>query len=234
MPDDGSTPELFGANAWLVDEMDEQYRQDPGSVTAGWRDFFEGYRPGGVNLARPSLTTTAAAPTAVLGAAPAPIVVSPPAPKAPAAANGVSGNGHAPAAGTPIRGAAARIVANMEASLEVPTATSFRVVPARLLEVNRRMLNDELSRSGSSGKVSFTHLIGFAIVEAIAAVPALNSTFFAPDDDGPKTPATVLHHEHLGLGIAVDSQKADGSRTLMVPVVRDADTLDFRGFWLAY
>ncbi|MST34743.1 multifunctional oxoglutarate decarboxylase/oxoglutarate dehydrogenase thiamine pyrophosphate-binding subunit/dihydrolipoyllysine-residue succinyltransferase subunit, partial [Acidimicrobiaceae bacterium USS-CC1] len=136
--------------------------------------------------------------------------------------------------GTPLRGAAARVVANMEASLEVPTATSFRVVPARLLEVNRRLLNEELSRTGTAGKVSFTHLIAYAVVEALKAVPALNSTFVAPDGADPKAPASVVRHEHLGLGLAVDVEKSDGSRTLLVPVIRDADTLDFRGFWLAY
>ncbi len=233
MPDDASSPELFGANAWLVDEMYEQYRGDPGSVSASWRDFFEGYRPGGVNLARPSLNGPAPVATAPV---PTPTRPAPAAPAGPP--KGTNGkaeeNGHVGGGGTAIRGAAARIVANMEASLEVPTATSFRVVPARLLEVNRRMLNDELSRSGTAGKVSFTHLIGFAIAEAIAAVPVLNSSFVAPDGNDPKAPATVVHHEHLGLGIAVDLQKADGSRTLMVPVIREADTLDFRGFWLAY
>jgi 2-oxoglutarate decarboxylase len=250
MPDDAPSSEVFGANAWLVDEMYEQYRGDPGSVSPGWRDFFEGYRPGGVNLARPSLQPPADAPVGP-GATVAPVRPAP-APGVGGEVPGVVSTGAggpgrpaAPAAtatpaarpaeeGTPIRGAAARIVANMKASLEVPTATSFRAVPARLLEVNRRMLNDELSRSGTAGKVSFTHLIGFAIVEALAAVPALNSTFVSPVGTDPKTAATVVHHEHLGLGIAVDLQKPDGSRTLMVPVIRAADTLDFRGFWLAY
>ncbi|MHB8506471.1 MAG: multifunctional oxoglutarate decarboxylase/oxoglutarate dehydrogenase thiamine pyrophosphate-binding subunit/dihydrolipoyllysine-residue succinyltransferase subunit, partial [Acidimicrobiales bacterium] len=122
--------------------------------------------------------------------------------------------------------------ANMEASLEVPTATSFRVVPARLLEVNRRLLNDELARTGTAGKVSFTHLVAFAVVEALGAVPVLNSSFVAPGE--PRAAARVVHHDHVGLGLAVDVEKPDGSRTLFVPVIRDADTLDFRGFWRAY
>ncbi|HLI00467.1 MAG TPA: multifunctional oxoglutarate decarboxylase/oxoglutarate dehydrogenase thiamine pyrophosphate-binding subunit/dihydrolipoyllysine-residue succinyltransferase subunit [Acidimicrobiales bacterium] len=263
MPEDGSAPDLFGPNAWLVDEMYEQYRKDPTLVNAEWRDFFEGYRPGGVNLARPTLNPQAAAANAQAPAQ-APDQGGPAAPagaRRPAAptdggagakvaggttngagANGVAANGTAakpaPAGqaepGQPLRGAAARVVANMEASLGVPTATSFRVVPARLLEVNRQMLNAELSRSGTAGKVSFTHLIGYAIVEAIAAVPVLNSSFVPPAGDDPKAPPTVIHHQHLGLGIAVDTAKADGSRTLLVPVIRNADTLDFRGFWLAY
>ena len=70
----------------------------------------------------------------------------------------------------------------MEASLAVPTATSVRTVPAKLLEVNRSILNQHLART-SGGKVSFTHLIGFAVVRALEAVPALNSSFVA-DVDG--------------------------------------------------
>jgi 2-oxoglutarate dehydrogenase E1 component len=122
----------------------------------------------------------------------------------------------------------------MTASLEVPTATSFRVIPARLLEVNRQILNNQLSRTGSAGKVSFTHIIGFAVVQAARYVPTLNSSFRAADKDNPKAPAEVVHHQHLNLGIAVDVERADGSRILMVPVIKAADTLDFRAFWTAY
>ncbi len=146
-----------------------------------------------------------------------------PAPEAPAS--------RAPAAavaepvGEPIRGAAARIVTNMEASLEVPTATSFRSVPAKLLEVNRRVINGYLGRT-RGGKVSFTHLIGFAVVRAIhESVPVMNSSYVEDAEGKPR----VVRHEHVSLGIAVDLEKSDGSRTLLVPVVRDADTLDFRG-----
>jgi len=119
----------------------------------------------------------------------------------------------------------------MEASLGVPTATSVRTVPAKLLEVNRALLNEDLART-SGGKVSFTHLIGFAVLRALEAVPALNSSF-VPDADGKGTPG-VVHHEHVGLGLAVDVAKSDGSRTLLVPVIRQAETLDFRAFVIAY
>ncbi|MDQ2648466.1 MAG: multifunctional oxoglutarate decarboxylase/oxoglutarate dehydrogenase thiamine pyrophosphate-binding subunit/dihydrolipoyllysine-residue succinyltransferase subunit [Actinomycetota bacterium] len=129
-----------------------------------------------------------------------------------------------------MRGAAARIVANMTASLEVPTATSFRLVPAKLLEVNRRVINGYLGRT-RGGKISFTHLIGYAVVRAIhETVPVMNSSYMEGEDGKPR----VVRHEHIGLGIAVDVEKSDGSRTLLVPVVKDADTLDFRAFWGAY
>jgi 2-oxoglutarate dehydrogenase E1 component len=145
----------------------------------------------------------------------------------------------------PLRGSAARVVANMTTSLGVPTATSFRVVPAKLLEVNRLILNNQLARTGAAGKVSFTHLIGWAIVQALKAVPALNASFV----DQPSAPGTgngaskgsapapapaVFRPAHVNLGLAVDQQRSDGTRALMVPVVREADILDFRGFWSAY
>jgi 2-oxoglutarate dehydrogenase E1 component len=112
-----------------------------------------------------------------------------------------------------LRGAAGRIVANMTASLGVPTATSFRVVPARLLEVNRRILNNQLSRTGSAGKVSFTHLIGYAVVEALGATPVMNSSFVPPDGADPKAAPSVIRHEHVGLGYWFRSSRAPTSST---------------------
>ncbi|MDQ6617976.1 MAG: multifunctional oxoglutarate decarboxylase/oxoglutarate dehydrogenase thiamine pyrophosphate-binding subunit/dihydrolipoyllysine-residue succinyltransferase subunit, partial [Actinomycetota bacterium] len=138
----------------------------------------------------------------------------------------VAADGAGPAV-LPLRGAAARIAANMEASLGVPTATSVRVVPAGLLEVNRRILNNQLARVGA-GKVSVTHLIGFAVIKALQAVPNMNSSFV------PGNPPGVIHHQHVGLGLAVDQKKSDGTRTLLVPVVKGADTLEFRAYWAAY
>ncbi len=133
-------------------------------------------------------------------------------------------------AGEPIRGAGVAIAANMERSLSVPTATSFRNVPAKLLEVNRKVINNYRSRAGL-GKVSFTHLIGYAIVRAIAdEVPGMNNTFATGGDGKPR----LVRNEHVNMGLAVDVAKADGSRTLVVPVLRDADTLDFSGFLAAY
>ena len=128
----------------------------------------------------------------------------------------------------PLRGAAARTVQNMEASLGVPTATSVRAMPAKLLEVNRQILNNQLARTGA-GKVSFTHLIAFAVLRALADFPGLNSSF--AEEDG--KPVVVRHH-HVNLGLAVDVQRRDGAHTLLVPCVKEADTLDFAGFWQAY
>jgi len=120
----------------------------------------------------------------------------------------------------------------MTASLGVPTATSVHPVPAKLLEVNRQIINNQLGRT-TGGKVSFTHLIGWAVVQALKAVPALNSSFVADIEDGKGTPG-VVRHEHVGLGLAVDTERSDGSRTLVVPCVKRADELDFARFLHSY
>jgi 2-oxoglutarate decarboxylase len=216
-PDRPAGTGAFGPNAWLVDDMYERYRRDPTSVSESWREFFADYRAPAADGERAPAAPASTTASVVPAAAPAPPAANGTAPGAPSA--------------EVLRGAAGRIVANMEASLGVPTATSVRVVPAKLLEVNRTIINDQLART-TGGKVSFTHLIGFAVVRAMRAVPAMNAAFVA-DADGKGTPG-VVRHDHVGLGLAVDVEKASGGRTLLVPCIRDADTLDFRQFVAAY
>jgi 2-oxoglutarate decarboxylase len=211
--------ETFGPNAWLVDEMREQWLADASSVPEVWQEFF-----GTTHAPTAPITPPAPAPAPVAApAALAPAAAPPapaPAPAMPAAANAASNE-------TILRGAAARIVVNMEASLGVPTATSFRVVPAKLLEVNRTVINGYLGRT-LGGKVSFTHLIGYAIVKAFESVPAMKRTY--TDLDG--KPGAITH-DHVSLGLAVDVER-EGGRTLLVPVIKQADTVDFAGFHAAY
>jgi multifunctional 2-oxoglutarate metabolism enzyme len=129
---------------------------------------------------------------------------------------------------TPLRGASSRVVANMEVSLTVPTATSVRAVPAKLLIDNRVVINNHLARS-RGGKVSFTHIIGYAMVKALAIMPEMNNGF--TDKDG--KPALV-QPAHVNFGLAIDLQKDDGSRTLVVPSIKSAEEMDFVHFWTAY
>ncbi|MDF8265094.1 multifunctional oxoglutarate decarboxylase/oxoglutarate dehydrogenase thiamine pyrophosphate-binding subunit/dihydrolipoyllysine-residue succinyltransferase subunit [Luteipulveratus flavus] len=129
----------------------------------------------------------------------------------------------------PLRGVAARIVTNMEDSLEVPTATSVRAVPAKLLIDNRIVINNHLSRS-RGGKVSFTHLIGYAIVKALHDVPEMNFALGADEKGKPQ----LLKPGHVNFGLAIDLQKDDGSRTLVVPSIKGAENMDFAQFWTAY
>ena len=116
----------------------------------------------------------------------------------------------------------------MEASREVPTATSVRTVPARLLEVNRSVLNGHLRRR-QGGKVSFTHMIAYAVVKALEAVPVM-TTMYREVDGKPN----AARPAHVNLGLAVDTRRPDGSRTLLVPNIKQADTLDFAAFVRAY
>src|SRR4051794_11911371 len=215
MSEEAST-EALGPNAWLVDEMHEQYLADPSSVSESWREFFADYKSD-IRAAAPVTAAPAPAPAA-----------TPAAPPAPPPPQSISPAPLAHEDAEPLRGASARIVLNMEASLGVPTATSFRDVPAKLLEVNRKIINGYLGRT-RGGKVSFTHLIGYAIVKAFDAMPVMKSSYALVDSK-----PGVLRHDHVGLGIAVDLEKSDGSRTLLVPCIRDADTLEFREFYAAY
>lgn len=127
-----------------------------------------------------------------------------------------------------LKGPAARVVTNMEASLEVPTATSVRAIPAKLMVDNRIVINNHLQRA-RGGKVSFTHLIGFALVESLAEMPAMNAGYTLENDK----PAVVTP-AHVNLGLAIDLAKPDGTRQLLVPSIKRADTMDFAQFWAAY
>jgi 2-oxoglutarate decarboxylase len=128
----------------------------------------------------------------------------------------------------PLRGAAARVVANMEASLHVPTATSVRAVPAKLLADNRVVINNHLRRA-RGGKVSFTHIIGYAIVRALQEHPEMNYAFIEVDG----RPA-LLKPQHVNLGIAIDLLNKDNSRSLVVASIKQAESMDFAAFWNAY
>src|SRR5437899_3141302 len=119
--------------------------------------------------------------------------------------------------------AAARVV-RMEASRQVATATSVRTLRVDVLDQRRRQLNQAVQNAGRPEKLSYTHLIAFAIVKAVKDVPSMAITF----DRVEGTPARVARGVHLGL--AVDVQRQDGSRILLAPVIHDADRLDFVAF----
>lgn len=127
-----------------------------------------------------------------------------------------------------LKGISAAIAKNMDASLSVPTATSYRQVPAKVLIENRTQINDHLKRT-RGGKVSFTHLIGYAIVEALVETPDVNVRYRIEDGK-----PYIDRFAHVGFGLAIDLPKDDGSRLLVTPVVHDADTLSFAEFVDAY
>ncbi|MFI5753827.1 multifunctional oxoglutarate decarboxylase/oxoglutarate dehydrogenase thiamine pyrophosphate-binding subunit/dihydrolipoyllysine-residue succinyltransferase subunit [Streptomyces sp. NPDC051569] len=274
----------FGANEWLVDEIYQQYLQDPNSVDRAWWDFFADYKPGTSGTAdKPAETAAAgaavpttqapapavapvpaaaAAPAKPAAAAPAPAqaaapaaapaapakpAAAAPAPAAPAqaapaakpaaapappkAAAAPAGKDGSPAEGPEyltLRGPSAAVAKNMNASLELPTATSVRAVPVKLLFDNRIVINNHLKRA-RGGKISFTHLIGYAMVQALKAMPSMNHSF-AERDGKP----TLVKPAHVNLGLAIDLVKPNGDRQLVVAGIKKAETLNFFEFWQAY
>ena len=129
---------------------------------------------------------------------------------------------------TTLRGAPARTAKNMDASLSIPTATSVRSLPVKLLIDQRIVINNHLRRS-RGGKVSFTHLIGYAMVQALKSVPAMNNAYAVVDGK-----PTMVEPAHVNLGLAIDLPKPDGTRQLLVPSIKSCETLDFAQFWAAY
>ena len=212
MPEDKDKPATYGPNVWLIDEMYREYREHPESLSETWREFFSDYRPAAERMLPP-----AAPPAAPAAAAP----VAPAVPAKPAPAPAV------PSA-QPLRGPAARLVENMQRSLTVPTATSVRTLPVKLLEENRRLLNEHLA-DAVGGKVSFTHFLAWAVVRALREMPTMRAIFMEIDGQPHR-----VEPEHVNLGVAVDVAKRDGSRALVVPAIKRAESLDFAGFFAAY
>ena len=227
----GVTFDELGPNSGLVEDLYERFRQDPTSIPERWRKYFTEHPPDGNG-------EQAAAPVMAASVMAAPVVAAPvsEAPDAvaaePVVATPSPASATAPAVpeaeSAPLRGVAARIAENMEASLGVPTATSVRTVPAKLLEINRQILNNHLARTGV-GKVSFTHLIAFAVVRALGNFPHLNTSYEMVEGQ-----PSAVHHVNVNLGLAVDVEKSDGTRSLLVPNIKGAQALAFRELWQAY
>ncbi|MFC4560385.1 multifunctional oxoglutarate decarboxylase/oxoglutarate dehydrogenase thiamine pyrophosphate-binding subunit/dihydrolipoyllysine-residue succinyltransferase subunit [Nocardiopsis mangrovi] len=225
----------FGPNEWLVEELYQKYLEDPNSVDKAWWNFFADYKSGATKASNGTGNGAPAAGSAAKsGAKAAPKPAPKPAakPAAPAASNGAAASGGGDDAlkvtEERLRGAPARTATNMESSLALPTATSVRAVPVKLLFDNRIVINNHLRR-GRGGKVSFTHLIGYAMVKALQAMPEMNNAYVEIDGK-----PGVAKPEHVNFGLAIDLQKPDGSRQLVVPSIKAADQMDFKEFWTGY
>jgi len=237
----------FGANTDFALQELEKYQQDPGSVGQEWQDYLAYV----LSLPSPEPSADTAAfqrePQRENVVAVEPTVVEPQVSAAQTqvfdrGASGVlarpssQGAGLAPQSRAlapvilpgdivePVRGGLARIVENMEASLSVPTATSMREIPVRALEENRALVNRHRAATSAS-KVSFTHIIAWAMIKALDTFPRLNDAY-AEIDGRPHR----IQRGDVRLGIAVDVQKKDGSRTLLVPNIRGANQLTFPEF----
>ncbi|MGH7733661.1 MAG: 2-oxo acid dehydrogenase subunit E2, partial [Gemmatimonadales bacterium] len=199
-------PNVFEtANAGFAQAIYEDYLRDPASVAPEWRRLFDsgtvGERPA------PGSASTNGAPQ------------TPPA----------AATGSVPAGATELKGAAGRLVQNMNESLRIPTATSFRELNVTTLDARRRELNATLAGSGKPGKLSFTHLVAWALVQGLKRHPMMGDSLLEKDATSYR-----IAPDGINLGLAVDVQRKDGSRGLVVPVLKHAETMDFGAFHAAY
>ena len=209
--------ESFGSNATYVEGLLDRYKSDPKLVDESWQSYFADL----VNGKTPAAETKME--TGPVGSVPVEQkVVDPASPKP------IPITLAADTEPKPITGVGKKIVENMEQSLSVPTATSFRNIPVKVLEENRRILNEHLAAQGH-GKVSFTHIIAWAIVSAAKLYPHMNFGFGVVNG----VPSR-LEHQNVNLGIAIDIEKKDGSRNLLVPNIKVANMMNFAQFFAGY
>lgn len=223
----------FGNNAEYVAQLYTEWRHSPSSVPQAWHEYFAGIVAREERTIEVSVTNGAPKPEALPapirevvrevvhdGYTPPPIgLLSPAALIDPPLASYEEAQ--------PIRGVAGMIVDNMQTSLGLPVATSQRMIPVKVLEENRLIINQTLARKGR--KVSFTHIIGWALVEALAQFPQMNAAYGFINGK----PHRIVRHD-VNFGLAVDLEKKDGSRSLVVPNIKGANRMNFDGFVTAY
>ena len=250
----------FGANEWMVEEMRAAWSADPSSVSPQWRELFETDPSAGLHQPGPASSNDSASsafggprratitplsastlrrPSAVQDVTRSDLPPAPPSDTAPPTSPYAQRQAAHPAHDqdgdayedrtTRLKGAAARTAKNMDDSLSMPTATSARAVPAKVLIENRAVINSHLART-RGGKVSFTHLIGWAVVESLTEMPSMNVSYGVDEAGKP-----VLHEPaHVAFGLAIDVPGSDGQRRLLVPSIKQADLMDLSQFVEAY
>ncbi|MBV9301157.1 MAG: multifunctional oxoglutarate decarboxylase/oxoglutarate dehydrogenase thiamine pyrophosphate-binding subunit/dihydrolipoyllysine-residue succinyltransferase subunit [Acidobacteriaceae bacterium] len=243
-----STEPALGINSWLEDELYYQYQFDRSSVDQAWTELFKEAPPNGeTGVAELQTETAATPPEPPIEEPPTqePPREEPPAPaptpqeakparEAPAAETAIAKTSPAETAKgpsdqlIPLRGPAARIAENMIASLSIPVATSQRQMPVRVIEENRNIINKRRAVERRS-KLSFTHLISWAIVKAVKSNPALNHAYAESGGE----PFRVVRID-VNIGLAIDVPGKDGTRSLKVPNIKHADGMNFAQFVAAY
>lgn len=210
----------LGFNTGYIEELYRQYLENPDSVGESWKDFFQGFSPdaGFVGPSAPPAAPVAPVAPSPTGPAATIPTTTPPAESAPA---------DVWADEKSIRGSGAKIVENMEASLGVPTATSVRTIPVKLMAENRQLINEHQRHVGGN-KVSYTHIVAWAIIRALKEFPAMNTTYRSSEDGH----LHVIPHD-INLGLAIDIERR-GKRTLLVPNIKAADKFNFAQLLGAY
>jgi 2-oxoglutarate dehydrogenase E1 component len=240
--DNSQSGQEFGANEWLVDEMYGQWLVNPDSVDKEWQPILERYHQVKLGqpvtaapvVSAPVVSTPPAVETTQTGSVPLVAKTTRVEPKPqpiPAQAPANSSAEVSEEAEDQInilKGMSKTLAANMDASLSIPTATSVRAIPAKLLIDNRIVINSHLGRT-RGGKVSFTHIIGYAIIRALKEFPSQN--VYYEEVDG--KPAAVSP-ANINFGLAIDIPKPDGTRALLVPNIKKAQRLNFAEYLTAY
>lgn len=199
--------EKFGANTWFVESLYKQYEQKPDEVSEQWKNFFGNVE----NKNKPNSEKTAE----TTGFLTLPKNIEMPKPGKDDEVKVIAGSSQ-------------RILDNMNSSLTIPVATSQRTIAVKLLEENRIIINQHLQRK-NEGKISFTHLISWAILKGIFKVPSMNNGFTIIDGK-----PNIIIRKNVNLGLAIDIERKDGTRSLLVPNIKAANKLNFKEFWNAY
>jgi len=197
--------EKFGANTWFVEYLHKQYEENPSELPEQWKKFFD--KSSGKKKDNGKNEKATKSPALV----PQQNLKQP----VPNSEDEIK----------VIAGSAAKILENMNTSLTIPVATSQRTIPVKLLEENRTLINKFLKKK-DLGKVSFTHLISWAILKAIKGVSVMNNAFTIIDSK-----PHVINRKNVNLGLAIDMERKDGSRSLLVPNIKNADKTNFKEFW---
>ena len=209
---------IFGPNSALVDELYKQYKEDPDSVPGHWKRYFDELE--GIEIEE-APTQDNGAPAVKEKKKEAPKKEKPAEekkePKIPEGAEVEK-----------IKGVASKIVENMDESVYVPTATSLRVLPVKMMTEDRKIINSHLLKT-SNRKASFTHLIAWAVIQALKEFPNINSYYANKNGDHYR-----IKPGQVNLGIAVDLESKDGSRNLVVPNIKNVDKMNFSEFLDAY
>ena len=260
MPTQDQISPGFGANEWMVEEMRAAWSADPSSVSPQWRELFETdpsaglHQPGPASsndsassafggprraTITPQAASTLRRSSAVQDVTRSDLPPAPPSDTAPPTSPYAQRQATHPAHDqdgdayedrtTRLKGAAARTAKNMDDSLSMPTATSARAIPAKVLIENRAVINSHLART-RGGKVSFTHLIGWAVVESLSEMPSMNVSYGVDEAGKP----VLREPAHVAFGLAIDVPTSDGQRRLLVPSIKQADLMDLSRFVEAY
>ncbi|NIT61659.1 MAG: multifunctional oxoglutarate decarboxylase/oxoglutarate dehydrogenase thiamine pyrophosphate-binding subunit/dihydrolipoyllysine-residue succinyltransferase subunit, partial [Aliifodinibius sp.] len=219
---------VFGPNSALVEELFNQYKEDPSSVPNHWRQYFDEIEGVEQPEELKSEAEKTGNSTVTAKAAPSKPQEQKKAKKAPQPKE--DGDTDIPSGATleKIKGVSSKIVENMDESLEVPTATSVRSLPMKMLIEDRAIINRHLKQRNEP-KSSFTHYIAWAIIKALEEYPNMNNSFIYKDGE----PYKVIP-DQVNLGLAIDVQNKDGSRNLLVPNIKGVDKMNFKEFLYAY